>query len=100
MKDHVDALCHIESKCPKNQRYCIGGNNELSNIEIINDILLLFNSKQNLNLKFDDVIKFVKDRPGHDFKYSVASRKIEKYGWKTKHKYKEALINTFNWYHG
>lgn len=98
VKDHINALHHIEENCPKNQSYCIGTKNEHSNINILNDILKIHNSKKNLNLQLNDVVKFTQDRPGHDFRYSVSTKKIQESGWESKYTYKESLITTYDWH--
>jgi dTDP-glucose 4,6-dehydratase len=44
------------------------------------------------------LIKYVKDRPGHDVRYSLDSSKIRGLGWKPEYEFNEALIRTINWY--
>ncbi len=71
--------------------YNIGGGNELTNLEITKIIL-----KQ---LKKDkSFVKYVKDRPGHDFRYALNSQKIKKLGWKPKYKFSQAMEQTIKWY--
>ena len=55
--------------------------------------------KKRINLGKKVKIKFVKDRPGHDFRYALNNKKIlKKLGWKTKISLHDGLLQTFNWY--
>lgn len=71
--------------------YNIGGNNEMTNLEITDLIL------KNMN-KSKDLITFVKDRLGHDFRYSLKCDKVKKIGFKPKYDFEPALKNTVKWY--
>ena len=74
------------------QSYNISGNTEISNLQITNYILEKMN-------KSKDLIKFVDDRPGHDFRYSLDSTKISnELGWKNKLSFEEGLEQTIEWY--
>ena len=51
------------------------------------------------NRKYSELIAFVEDRPGHDFRYAVDSKKtIDEIGWKPQYKFKDGIINTIKWY--
>ena len=72
----------------KGETFNIGGDNEINNITLVKKICKIFN-KINKNEKFNylDLISFVKDRPAHDLKYSVDSKKFSKtFNWKPKKK--------------
>jgi len=71
--------------------YNLGGGNELSNLKITKMILKELGKDESL-------IEYVKDRPGHDFRYALEIRKIRKLGWKPKYNFKRALKETVNWY--
>ena len=71
--------------------YNIGAGNEKENIEITNIILKTLK-------KSDDLIKYVKDRPGHDRRYSVDISKIKKLGWKPQYDFSEGIKETIDWY--
>ena len=74
------------------ESYNISSDNELDNITIVKKILELMD-------KSEDLIEFVEDRPGHDFRYSMSSEKISReLKWKTKTKFDEGLKNTIKWY--
>ncbi|WP_148549889.1 dTDP-glucose 4,6-dehydratase [Paraclostridium bifermentans] len=90
--DHCSAIDLIVHKGKEGEVYNIGGNCELSNIEIVKFLL------ENLN-RSEDLITFVKDRPGHDLRYAVDSSKIEReLGWDRKYNFSYGIIETINWY--
>lgn len=89
--DNVSAIELVLTLGLVGEIYNIGGDNEISNIEFANTILSLIpfsNSK----------IKFVKDRPGHDFRYSVDSSKLKKLGFKSQKGFLDKLNQTINFY--
>ena len=78
--------------------YNIGSNINLNNLQVVNHIINVVNKKINLNKKIK--IKFVKDRPGHDFRYAINSDKIlKKLKWKPKYTFKDGIYLTFKWYY-
>lgn len=90
--DHCSAIDLIVHKGKVGEVYNIGGNCELSNIEIVKFLLETLN-------KSEDLITFVKDRPGHDLRYAVDSSKIEReLGWDRKYNFSYGIIETINWY--
>ena len=97
VKDHVNALLHLEKNGKIGESYCIGSNIELTNIEIAKMICRIFDDlTKNKNSK--DLINYVEDRKGHDFRYSINSNKINMTGWKCEFDFKESLIKTVRWY--
>ena len=98
--DHVQAIDLIFQKSEIGKTYNIGGNNEWKNIDLINHLIEIVDKElgrengDSLNL-----IKFVKDRPGHDLRYAIDTSKIKKeLNWEPKYDFKEGLINTVKWY--
>ena len=90
--EHCDAIFRVLMKGKSGQSYNISGNTEISNLQITNYILEKMN-------KSKDLIKFVDDRPGHDFRYSLDSTKISnELGWKNKLSFEEGLEQTIEWY--
>ena len=74
------------------ESYNVSANNEIDNITIVKKIL-------NIMGKPDELIEFVEDRPGHDFRYSMSSKKIsDELDWKTKTSFDEGLQKTVQWY--
>ena len=78
--------------------YNIGSNKNLNNLEITK--LLLKATKKVININSNVKVKFVKDRPGHDFRYALNSNKIKKkLNWESKIEFKKGLYETFLWYY-
>ncbi|HEX7627827.1 MAG TPA: dTDP-glucose 4,6-dehydratase, partial [Candidatus Methanoperedens sp.] len=89
--DHCKAVDFILHKGTIGEIYNIGGGAEKTNIEITKKILKM--------LKADgSMIEYVKDRPGHDLRYSLDCSKLRKLGWKPLHEFDEALEHTVKWY--
>lgn len=92
VEDHISGIDFILQKGKPGETYCIGIDNDVANIEVIKKIIKLLNKDEN-------VIEYVKDRPGHDRRYAIDSRKIKnELGWKPKYNFDEALQITCNWY--
>lgn len=97
VEDHCKALIQIFKKGKVGETYNIGSNYNLNNLKIAK--LLLNISKNFLNLKNEVKINFVKDRPGHDFRYALDSHKIKKkIKWKPTVSIEEGLKKTIKWY--
>ena len=97
VKDHCDALIKISKKGKIGEFYNIGTNNNLSNIEICQALLKIIKNK--IKIGSNVKIKFVKDRPGHDFRYALNSQKIKKnLKWSAKKDLITGLKDTINWY--
>ena len=98
VEDHIDAIFSIANNGVIGGKYCIGGFGEVSNIKIVKLICEIMEKKFPEN-SFSELIKFVKDRPGHDRRYAIDSTKIQKeLGWSPKYNLYEGLVNTINWY--
>jgi len=90
--DHCDAVLKVCQYGKKGNSYNIAGHNEIDNITIIKSILKIMEKPTNM-------IKYVKDRPGHDFRYCLKTTKIEKeIDWKPKYTFEEGLRTTVRWY--
>jgi len=91
VEDHCSGIYLLVDKGKSGEVYNIGGNQELMNIELARRILRLLG-------KDETFIKFVKDRPGHDFRYSLNTSKIRKLGWKPQNNIDKGLQKTVQWY--
>lgn len=92
VEDHCEAIDLVFHKGISGERYNIGGHNEKRNIEIVKLIL------QRLK-KSEDLIQYVEDRKGHDYRYAIDPTKIkEELGWFPKTKFEEGIIKTIDWY--
>lgn len=97
--DHVDALLQIWDRGVTGETYCIGGESERCNKFIVEYICEALNKKLNNKKSFKELIKFVKDRPGHDHRYSINPNKIKnQIKWKPKLTFEEGMDRTIDWY--
>ena len=97
VEDHCDALFKISKHGKIGNFYNIGSNKDATNIKISKNLLKIAKSKFKVgkNVK----IKFVKDRPGHDIRYALNSKKlIKELKWQPRIKFDDGLIKTFDWY--
>ncbi len=99
VEDHINALILAGNNGSIGESYCIGGYGEKSNLEIINCICEILDELFPSNYPHNKLIKFVKDRPGHDIRYAINPEKImRELGWQPKYDLKSALRHTVNWY--
>jgi dTDP-glucose 4,6-dehydratase len=97
VKDHCEALIKVYQKGRVGEFYNIGSNKNLTNLEVCKK--LLNTSKSLINLGKKVKITFIKDRPGHDFRYALNSNKVmKKLKWKPIIKLNTGLKKTFLWY--
>jgi dTDP-glucose 4,6-dehydratase len=98
VEDHCNALIKISEKGIIGESYNIGSGIKLNNIDIVKKIISSF-EKININLASKANLFFVKDRPGHDFRYSLNSSKIKKnLKWECKYNFNEGINKTIIWY--
>ncbi len=92
VRDHNRGVKMIIDKGKIGETYCLGGNNEIANIDISKMILKLLD-------KSEEMIEYVKDRPGHDKRYAIDFSKAEKeLGWNPTVNFYEGLKETVEWY--
>ena len=92
MEDHCRAILKVLTNGKSGEIYNIGGGTELSNKDLTMKILNLMN-------KDESCIEYVEDRLGHDFRYSVNSRKIlDQLGFTPKINFENGILDTINWY--
>jgi len=101
VEDHARALYQVVTTGAVGQTYNIGGHNEKQNIEVVKTICnILDELKPQANgQKYESLIKFVEDRPGHDLRYAIDAGKIEKdLGWKPLETFETGIRKTVEWY--
>ena len=100
VKDHVSAIDLVFHKGGKNETYNIGGFNEWRNIDLVKLLCKLMDEKLNQSPgTSDQLISFVKDRPGHDRRYAIDATKINKeLGWTPSVTFEGGLSKTIGWY--
>ncbi|MCX6744212.1 MAG: dTDP-glucose 4,6-dehydratase [Candidatus Parcubacteria bacterium] len=90
--DHCRGIDFIIQKGKIGQTYCLGGNSEITNIDLTKKILSLMG-------KGEDMIEYVKDRPGHDLRYAMDYAKAkQELGWEPLLSLHEGLMQTIEWY--
>ena len=98
VEDHIEALLLIINNGVIGKNYCIGGNNEKTNIEIVTKICNKLDEIYKIS-SHKNLIKFVEDRPGHDRRYAIDSSLIKKeLNWEASYNFEEALESTIEWY--
>ena len=99
VEDHVEAIDLIFHKGIIGETYCIGGQNEIKNIDLIKMIIREYDLIQQNKNSSDDLISFVKDRLGHDYRYAVDISKIKnELGWIPKTNFIDSIKKTVTWY--
>lgn len=92
--DHCNAIYTVLEKGKAGEIYNIGGNNEKANLEVVHLLISQLGKSQEL-------ITFVKDRPGHDRRYAIDNTKITReLGWQPAYQFEEGMVDTVNWYLG
>ena len=101
VEDHCKAINLILQEGAIGDTYNIGGNNEISNLNIVESICTILDKLKpsNSGKSYNQMISFVKDRPGHDFRYAINTTKIKKdLNWEPKETFDSGLIKTIKWY--
>ncbi|NRB59562.1 MAG: dTDP-glucose 4,6-dehydratase [Winogradskyella sp.] len=98
--DHATAIDDIFHKSNLHETYNIGGFNEIKNIDLVKQLCDIMDKKLNRQIgTSQQLITFVKDRPGHDYRYAIDASKIkEDLGWKPSVTFSEGLNKTVDWY--
>ena len=98
--DHIDALLEVLDKGKSGETYNIASSKEIKNLDLVKLICLILDEMiPNKNKKYSELIKFVDDRPGHDFRYSMNVDKIKRdINWTATTELNEGLRKTITWY--
>lgn len=99
--DHVEALHAVLTRGRPGQTYAIGGNNDCANIELVKKLCVLVDElADNLPKRpTAELISFVNDRPGHDFRYAIDPAKIQtELAWRPKYNLDDGLRQVVRWY--
>ena len=99
--DHARALIDCVEKGVPGRRYCIGGRSEKSNLEVVHRICELLDQRapREDGEAHGNAIRFVEDRPGHDFRYAIDPSRIEnELGWRAQESFESGIEKTVAWY--
>jgi len=101
VEDHCDAIDIVLEKGQVGETYNIGGNNEIRNIDIVNTICTILDElrPRNGEKSYAELISYVTDRPGHDYRYAINASKIKKdLEWAPKETFETGIRKTIQWY--
>ena len=100
VQDHCEALLRVFEQGKAGETYNVGGGEELTNIEIVRTLCALLDEKLDRQPGSSEaLITFVKDRPGHDFRYAIDATKIStELNWQPRFTFKQAITSTVDWY--
>ena len=109
VEDHVKALCLVNEKGKDGETYNVGGHNERTNLEVVQTICSILDElivKKPLNRltaqplnRFEELITYVTDRPGHDLRYAIdPSKLMNELGWKPEENFETGIRKTVQWY--
>ena len=103
VEDHARALYKVATEGEVGETYNIGGHNEKANIDVVRTICALLEelvpNKPEGVVKYEDLITYVKDRPGHDVRYAIDAAKIgRELGWKPQETFESGIRKPVEWY--
>ena len=99
VEDHARALHLIGSEGQLGQKYNVGGRNERRNIDVVTTICRILDRVRPAREPHEKLIRFVTDRPGHDFRYAIdASRLENELGWRARENFETGIEKTVLWY--
>jgi dTDP-glucose 4,6-dehydratase len=97
--DHCKGIDLVFKSGKSGETYNIGGENEQNNLQIAHKICTILDDLRPKENSYKEQISFVKDRPGHDFRYAIDATKIEnELGWKADENFESGILKTVKWY--
>lgn len=101
VEDHVRALCLVNEKGKDGETYNIGGHNERTNLEVVKTVCAILDElrPRQDGTKYESLITYVTDRPGHDLRYAIdPSKLMNDLGWKPQENFDTGIRKTVQWY--
>ena len=99
--DHVKALCLVNEKGVPGETYNVGGHNERTNLEVVKTICAIMDELKPRadGSKYESLITYVSDRPGHDLRYAIdPSKLMNDLGWRPEENFETGIRRTVSWY--
>ena len=100
--DHVAALCLVNEKGKPGETYNVGGHNERTNLEVVQTVCRILDEmrpRMDGASKYEDLITYVADRPGHDLRYAIDPAKLmNELGWRPSRTFDTGIRETVQWY--
>lgn len=97
--DHCAAIREVLQKGRTGETYNVGGWNEKTNLDVVHTVCALLDELNPAAKPYASLITYVKDRPGHDRRYAIDARKIEReFGWKPAETFETGIRKTVQWY--
>jgi dTDP-glucose 4,6-dehydratase len=99
VEDHCSAIWEVLNRGRVGETYCIGGNSERTNLEVVDAICQSLDELRPAGAPHNKLKTFVKDRPGHDRRYAIDGSKIKsELGWSPRYGFEEGMRKTIEWY--
>ena len=101
VEDHVRALCLVNEKGKDGETYNIGGHNERTNLEVVKTVCAILDElrPRQDGTKYESLITYVTDRPGHDLRYAIdPSKLMNDLGWRPQENFDTGIRKTVQWY--
>ncbi|MDE2401349.1 MAG: dTDP-glucose 4,6-dehydratase [Burkholderiales bacterium] len=100
VRDHCEAICQVLEKGRLGETYNVGGKNEVKNIDVVTTICRKLDAlRPRAAGRYEDLITYVKDRPGHDRRYAIDPSKIEReIGWRPAETFTSGIDKTVQWF--
>ena len=99
--DHVKALCLVNEKGSPGETYNVGGHNERTNLEVVKTVCSILDEMRPRadGTKYETLITYVADRPGHDLRYAIDPDKLmTRLGWRPEENFESGIRKTVSWY--